>query len=164
MTWSQERLINNFFGLFNTKYADLIFYLSSAGSMLLYLGLLCLPLMLALYIEGGDKKHPGATPVKFWITTGILLSIVTAVLLANSILMPVRGNLLTGTGIGPFTLRDVYALNLPHLFTQLITVFLNFFAIMNPIANTATFAGLIGDKNKTEQVKIASRALIITFL
>lgn len=49
------------------------------------------------------------------------------------------------------------------LYTQLITVFLGFFAIMNPIANTATFAGLTGDKDKSEQSKIAARSLIITF-
>ncbi|PIE43914.1 MAG: hypothetical protein CSA50_02860 [Gammaproteobacteria bacterium] len=49
------------------------------------------------------------------------------------------------------------------LYTQLITVFLGFFAIMNPIANTAAFAGLAGDKSKTEQIKIAAKALLITF-
>lgn len=49
------------------------------------------------------------------------------------------------------------------LYTQLITVFLGFFAIMNPIANTAAFAGLVGEKDKQEQYKIASKALIITF-
>lgn len=49
------------------------------------------------------------------------------------------------------------------LYTQLITVFLGFFAIMNPIANTAAFAGLAGDKSKTEQIRIAAKALLITF-
>ena len=50
------------------------------------------------------------------------------------------------------------------LYTQLITVFLGFFAIMNPIANTAVFAGLVGDKNRAERFRIAARALIITFV
>ncbi|WP_299662113.1 MarC family protein [uncultured Psychromonas sp.] len=50
------------------------------------------------------------------------------------------------------------------LYTQVITVFLGFFAIMNPIANTAAFAGLAGDKPKAEQIKIAAKALIITFI
>jgi len=50
------------------------------------------------------------------------------------------------------------------LYTQVITVFLGFFAIMNPIANTAAFAGLVGYKPKTEQIKIAAKALIITFI
>ena len=45
-----------------------------------------------------------------------------------------------------------------------ITVFLAFFAIMNPIANTAVFAGLTGDKSKAEQRHIATKALIITFV
>lgn len=50
------------------------------------------------------------------------------------------------------------------LYTQVITVFLGFFAIMNPIANTAAFAGLAGDKSKTEQKRIAIKALLITFI
>ena len=49
------------------------------------------------------------------------------------------------------------------LHTQLITVFLGFFAIMNPIANTAAFAGLVGAKDKSEHRRIAIRSLIITF-
>lgn len=50
------------------------------------------------------------------------------------------------------------------LYTQLITVFMGFFAIMNPIANTAAFAGLVGNKSNAEQVRIAARALMITFI
>lgn len=49
------------------------------------------------------------------------------------------------------------------IYTQLITVFLGFFAIMNPIANTAVFAGLTAEKTKSEQIKIAFKALLITF-
>lgn len=49
------------------------------------------------------------------------------------------------------------------IYTQLITIFLGFFAIMNPIANTAAFAGLAGHKSHREQVKIAAKALLITF-
>ncbi len=49
------------------------------------------------------------------------------------------------------------------VYTQLITVFMGFFAIMNPIANTAAFSGLVGDKSKSEQRKIATKALLITF-
>ncbi|TWX72077.1 MarC family protein [Colwellia demingiae] len=50
------------------------------------------------------------------------------------------------------------------LLEHALTVFMAFFAIMNPIANTAVFAGLAGDKNKLEQRKIAAKALIITFI
>ena len=50
-----------------------------------------------------------------------------------------------------------------NLYTQLITVFVGFFAIMNPIANTAAFAGLVGDRSKAEQRKVATKALLITF-
>lgn len=49
-------------------------------------------------------------------------------------------------------------------YEQLITVFLGFFAIMNPIANTAAFAGLVGSRSRTEQAKIAAKALIIAFI
>ncbi|AGH81509.1 multiple antibiotic resistance (MarC)-like protein [Psychromonas sp. CNPT3] len=50
-----------------------------------------------------------------------------------------------------------------EIFTQAITVFFGFFAIMNPIANTAVFASLVGNKRRTEQVKIATKALLVTF-
>ena len=53
---------------------------------------------------------------------------------------------------------------LMSLFEHMVTVFLGFFAIMNPIANTAVFAGLTSNKSKSEQIKIASKALIITFI
>ncbi len=45
-----------------------------------------------------------------------------------------------------------------------ISVFMAFFAIMNPIANTTVFLGLAGDRDKREQRKIAQKALIITFI
>ena len=49
------------------------------------------------------------------------------------------------------------------LLEHAITVFLAFFAIMNPISNTAIFSGLVGNRSKEEQIRIAKRALIITF-
>lgn len=49
------------------------------------------------------------------------------------------------------------------MYTQLVTVFMGFFAIMNPIANTAAFSGLVGDKSRAEQRRIATKALLITF-
>ncbi|MDF1656214.1 MAG: MarC family protein [Verrucomicrobiales bacterium] len=48
-------------------------------------------------------------------------------------------------------------------FSQIVAVFLGFFAVMNPIANTAAFAGLVGDRSKTEQMKVACKAIVITF-
>lgn len=50
------------------------------------------------------------------------------------------------------------------LFEYSLTVFMAFFAIMNPIANTTIFAGLTGDMGKVEQTKVAVRSLIITFI
>jgi len=115
MSWSQDRLTTNFIGLFDSEYADLVFYASSAGSMLLYLGLFSMPMMLAFYVRFGNREFFGTGRPHFWIITGVLLSIFTFILLANDLSMPIRGNLLTIFGIGPFTLRDVYVLNLPHL-------------------------------------------------
>ena len=51
-----------------------------------------------------------------------------------------------------------------ELYTQILTVFMGFFAIMNPIANTAAFVGLVGHKNDAEKRKIAARSLMITFV
>ncbi|MBE8168890.1 MAG: MarC family protein [Shewanella sp.] len=50
-----------------------------------------------------------------------------------------------------------------QFYTHLITVFLGFFAIMNPIANTAAFAALAGHKSKAEQFRIAFKALTTAF-
>ncbi len=51
-----------------------------------------------------------------------------------------------------------------QLFEHALTVFMAFFAIMNPIANTTVFAGLTGSMSKSEQTKIAIKSLIITFI
>lgn len=45
-----------------------------------------------------------------------------------------------------------------------IGVFMAFFAIMNPISNTAAFAGLTANLDKQQQKQIALKALIITFI
>jgi multiple antibiotic resistance protein len=45
-----------------------------------------------------------------------------------------------------------------------ITVFTGFFAIMNPIANTPIFIGLVGDMDKASKRKIARTATITAFL
>ncbi|MCJ8349572.1 MarC family protein [Moritella sp.] len=50
------------------------------------------------------------------------------------------------------------------LFEHALTVFMAFFAIMNPIANTTVFAGLTGRMGKSEQVKVAVKSLTITFV
>ncbi|WP_339767119.1 MarC family protein [uncultured Paraglaciecola sp.] len=49
------------------------------------------------------------------------------------------------------------------LIEHALSVFMAFFAIMNPVANTAVFFGLAGDKSKTEQRMIATKSLLITF-
>ena len=51
-----------------------------------------------------------------------------------------------------------------NLYTYALTVFVGFFAIMNPIANTPIFLGLVQDKSKEQKKKIAKIASITAFL
>ncbi len=51
-----------------------------------------------------------------------------------------------------------------HILEHTITVFLAFFAVMNPVANTVVFAALTADKCKSEQIKIARKSIMITFI
>ncbi len=48
--------------------------------------------------------------------------------------------------------------------TMTVTVFMGFFAMMNPVANTAVFVGMTAGKNQQERQKIAFKALITAFL
>lgn len=45
-----------------------------------------------------------------------------------------------------------------------LTVFMAFFAIMNPIANTTVFLALTGDRKASVQKQIAKKSLFITFI
>lgn len=49
------------------------------------------------------------------------------------------------------------------IFQHLLTVFFGFFAIMNPIANTAVFIGLVGDEERAVRREIAKKSLLISF-
>jgi len=51
-----------------------------------------------------------------------------------------------------------------QLLTFALTVFMGFFAIMNPIANTPVFLGLVGDRSEAERKKIAKTSCITAFL
>ncbi len=51
-----------------------------------------------------------------------------------------------------------------QILTQFITVFLGFFAIMNPIANTPIFIGLTVDEEEKVKRKIAYKAVLTAFL
>ena len=50
-----------------------------------------------------------------------------------------------------------------ELLQHMLTVFFGFFAIMNPVANTAVFIGLVGDKEKAERIAIARKSLLLSF-
>ena len=51
-----------------------------------------------------------------------------------------------------------------NILTFSLTVFTGFFAIMNPIANTPVFLGLVGDKDKKKRESIAKTSCITAFL
>jgi multiple antibiotic resistance protein len=51
-----------------------------------------------------------------------------------------------------------------QLIEHAVTIFMAFFAIMNPVANTAVFAGLTGNQSKQEKAQIASKSLVLTFV
>ncbi len=51
-----------------------------------------------------------------------------------------------------------------NLFTYTLTVFMGFFAIMNPIANTPIFLGLVDGEDSESKKKIARTASITAFL
>ena len=51
-----------------------------------------------------------------------------------------------------------------NLSSHSLTVFLGFFAIMNPIANTPIFIGLTGDDDLATRKQVALRSLITAFL
>ncbi len=49
------------------------------------------------------------------------------------------------------------------MFQHMLTVFFGFFAIMNPIANTAVFIGLVGDEEQAVRRRIARKSLLLSF-
>ncbi len=51
-----------------------------------------------------------------------------------------------------------------ELLTFSLSVFMGFFAIMNPIANTPVFMGLVGDKDELTKKRIARKATITAFI
>ncbi|MFA0070841.1 MarC family protein, partial [Vibrio breoganii] len=51
-----------------------------------------------------------------------------------------------------------------ELIIHTITVFMGFFAIMNPIANTPIFLGLTADSNREMVKSIAFRSVFIAFI
>jgi multiple antibiotic resistance protein len=50
------------------------------------------------------------------------------------------------------------------LWQNILGIFLTFFAIMNPIANTAAFVSLTGNQERSVQIKIAIKALTLSFI
>jgi len=47
---------------------------------------------------------------------------------------------------------------------QMLTVFMGFFAIMNPVANTPVFLGLTAGDTADIRRKVAAKALVMTFI
>ena len=53
---------------------------------------------------------------------------------------------------------------MPYLLTHTLTVFMAFFAIMNPIANTPIFIGLTADDDRATRKQVALRSVGLAFL
>ncbi len=51
-----------------------------------------------------------------------------------------------------------------NLFLFALTVFTGFFAIMNPIANTPVFLGLVGNRDETGRKKVAKTSCVTAFV
>lgn len=49
-------------------------------------------------------------------------------------------------------------------YEHMLTVFLGFFAIMNPIANTAIFVALTAGQTRKKQVQVAFKSLLVAFV
>ena len=50
-----------------------------------------------------------------------------------------------------------------NILEHFITLFFGYFAIMNPIANTAVYVGLTANLDKNVKMKIAIKSLALTF-
>ena len=50
------------------------------------------------------------------------------------------------------------------IFTFALSVFTGFFAIMNPIANTPVFLGLVGESDEITKKKVAKTSCITAFI
>lgn len=50
-----------------------------------------------------------------------------------------------------------------ELLSHFITVFLGFFAIMNPVANTPVFLALVGEQDRDTQKAVARKTLVLAF-
>ena len=51
-----------------------------------------------------------------------------------------------------------------ELLTFALTVFVGFFAIMNPIANTPVFLGLVGERDEADRKRIAMTSCLTAYL
>jgi hypothetical protein len=100
---------------------------------LVYLGLFLLPLFGLLVTSETDA--PPVRWFKKWMIRAILplSALVGAVVLFTGELMPLTSNIISEVGIGPLTLHDVYALNLP-----------NAGALPSGFWTTVTIGGVIG--------------------
>ena len=106
--------------LYDEKYGDLVAALASPSHVfatalvnlllsLTYLGLLCLPVLLLRRLGRGVKAWR-VGPAARWASVATIA--VLLLMVQNRTLMPLLGNVLERSGIGPFTLRDTYILGL----------------------------------------------------
>lgn len=95
---------------------------------LLYLGCFAFPVLLLFTERIGHFLRSRLTTSVVLVAGGTLFSALAAILWLKGERMPIMGNIVNATGIGPFTLRDTYILEttqlaaLPGAFLMLITL------------------------------------------
>ena len=89
-------------------------FAKSTLTAVVYLGLFLLPLFGLLLVSESDA--PPVRWFKRWLIRAILplSALIGAVVLFSGEVMPLTSNIISEVGIGPLTLHDVYALNLPN--------------------------------------------------
>ncbi len=96
--------------------ATLVFFGQNFGATLAYLGLFILPLSI-LFIRGQWKSASSRNRLYALVASSGIIIAVMSVLSWKNCFMPFLRNIWFVTGLGPVTLRDVYILKLPHLYT-----------------------------------------------
>jgi 4-amino-4-deoxy-L-arabinose transferase-like glycosyltransferase len=108
----------------------LLDFVKNAFKAILYLGLFLSPVLI-LYSDHlwFNLKGKSAIRLTLVISASILLGVVSLILWQSHHLMPLSGNILNTSGIGPLTLRDTDILNAPHIATLPVSFWLIITAI-----------------------------------
>ena len=93
-------------------------FVKNTFKAVLYLGLFLLPVLILYFGRiWFSLKGKSAIRLTLVITASILLGMLSLILWQSHHLMPLSGNIVNTSGIGPLTLRDTDILNAPHVAT-----------------------------------------------